>query len=143
VIVASRDESADVRSFELATEDGSPLPPTLPGQNIVVRVKPDPQAPAVTRNYSLCGPPAAPHYRIGVKNEHGRASGFLHQSVRAGDRLEVSAPRGSFTLAPGATPVVMISAGVGVTPMLAMLHQAAATDAETSRPLWWLHAARN
>ena len=101
VIVASREESADVRSFEFAAEDGLPLPPALPGQYILVRVQPNPDAPAVTRNYSLCGPPGNPNYRIGVKNEHGLASGFLHQSVRAGSRVEVGAPRGSFTLADG------------------------------------------
>ena len=99
VIVASREESADVRSFEFAAKDGLPLPPALPGQYIVVRVRPNPDAPAVTRNYSLCGPPESPNYRIGVKNEHGLASGFLHQSVRAGSHVEVGAPRGSFTLA--------------------------------------------
>lgn len=143
VVVASREESADVRSFELAAEDGSSLPPALPGQFIVVRIRPNPDAPAVTRNYSLCGAPGASTYRIGVKNEHGIASGFLHQSVRAGSRLEISAPRGSFTLAAGATPVVLISAGVGITPMLAMLNAAAATNAVTSRPVWWLHSARD
>ena len=99
VIVASREESADVRSFEFAAEDGLPLPPALPGQYILVRVQPNPDAPAVTRNYSLCGPPGSPNYRIGVKNEHGLASGFLHQNVRAGGHVEVGAPRGSFTLA--------------------------------------------
>jgi ferredoxin-NADP reductase/MOSC domain-containing protein YiiM/ferredoxin len=143
VIVASREESADVRSFEFAAEDGSPLPPALPGQYILVRVQPNPDAPAVTRNYSLCGPPGNPKYRIGVKNEHGLASGFLHQSVRAGSRVEVGAPRGSFTLADGVTQVVLISAGVGVTPMLAMLHAAAAMDAVTPRQVWWLHSARD
>jgi ferredoxin-NADP reductase/ferredoxin len=84
-----------------------------------------------------------PNYQIGVKNERGLASGFLHQSVRAGSRLEISAPRGSFTLAAGASPVVLISAGVGVTPMLAMLHAAAAPNAGASRPVWWLHSARD
>jgi ferredoxin-NADP reductase/MOSC domain-containing protein YiiM len=143
VVVASREESTDVRSFEFAAEDGSPLPPALPGQYIMVRVRPSPDAPAVTRSYSLCGPPGIPNYRIGVKNERGLASGFLHQSVREGTRLEISAPRGSFTLAAGATPVVLISAGVGVTPMLAMLHGAAATKAGASRPVWWLHSARD
>jgi ferredoxin-NADP reductase/MOSC domain-containing protein YiiM len=143
VIVASREESADVRSFEVAAEDGVPLPPALPGQHIVVRVRPNPDSPAVTRSYSLCGSPATPNYRIGVKNEHGLASDFLHRTVRAGSRLEVSAPRGSFTLAAGATPVVLISAGVGVTPMLAMLHGAAAMNAVAPRPVWWLHAARD
>jgi ferredoxin-NADP reductase/MOSC domain-containing protein YiiM/ferredoxin len=139
VIVALREESADVRSFEIATEDGSPLPPALPGQYIVVRIQRNPNGPAVTRNYSLCSPPGNPNYRIGVKNEHGLASGFLHQSV-PGRRLEISAPRGSFTLAAGATPVVLISAGIGVTPMLAMLHAAAAA---TPRQVWWLHSARD
>ena len=139
VVVASREESADVRSFELAAEDGLPLPPALPGQYILVRVQPNPKGPAVTRNYSLCGPSGTPNYRIGVKNEHGLASGFLHQSVRAGSHVEIGAPRGSFTLAEGVTPVVLISAGVGVTPMLAMLHAAAATQ----RQVWWLHAARD
>ena len=143
VVVASREESADVRSFDFAAEDDQPLPPALPGQHIMVRVRPNPDAPAVTRSYSLCGPPGTPNYRIAVKNEHGVASGFLHQSVRAGSRLEVSAPRGSFTLAAGATPVVLISAGVGVTPMLAMLHGAVATNTGASRPVWWLHSARD
>src|SRR6516164_9551662 len=132
VVAASREESADVRSFEFAAEDGSSLPPALPGQHIMVRMRPSPNGPAVTRNYSLCGSTGTPNYRIAVKNERGLASGFLHQSVRAGNRLEITAPRGSFTLAAGATPVVLISAGVGVTPMLAMLHSAAVTPAVPS-----------
>ena len=143
VVVASRVESADVRSFEFAAEDGSSLPPARPGQSIMVRLRPGPDARTVTRSYSLCGPPAAPVYRIGVKNEHGLASSFLHQNVRAGSRVEISAPRGSFTLAAGATPLVLISAGVGVTPMLAMLHDAVAANALASRPVWWLHSARD
>jgi ferredoxin-NADP reductase/MOSC domain-containing protein YiiM len=143
VVLASREESADVRSFEFAAEAGSPLPPALPGQYVMVRVKPGPNAPVVTRSYSLCGPPGSPNYRIAVKNERGLESSFLHQSIRAGSRLEVTAARGSFTLAAGATPVVFISAGVGVTPLLAMLHGAAATSAGASRPVWWLHSARD
>jgi ferredoxin-NADP reductase/MOSC domain-containing protein YiiM len=141
VVVASHEESADVRSFEFAAEDGSPLPPALPGQYLMVRIKPNPDAPSVTRSYSLCSSPGTHTYRIGVKNEPGLASSFLHQSVRASSRLEISAPRGSFTLVAGVTPVVLISAGVGVTPMLAMLH--AAADTGTSRQIWWLHAARD
>ena len=140
-VVASRAESAAVRSFELAAEDGSPLPPARPGQYILVRVQPGPEAATVTRSYSLCGPPGAPTYRIGVKNEHGLASGFLHQNVRAGDRVAISAPRGAFTLGAGTTPVVLVSAGVGVTPVLAMLH--AAAEGGAARPVWWLHAARD
>jgi MOSC domain-containing protein YiiM/ferredoxin-NADP reductase/ferredoxin len=143
VTVATHKESADVRSFAFAAEDGLPLPAALPGQYILVRVQPTPDSPTVTRNYSLCGPPGSPNYRIGVKNEHGLASAFLHQTIRAGSCVEVGAPRGAFTLVDGLTPVVLISAGVGVTPILAMLHTASATDAVTLRPVWWLHAARD
>jgi ferredoxin-NADP reductase/MOSC domain-containing protein YiiM/ferredoxin len=143
MVVASREESADVRSFEFSNEDASPLPPARPGQYIMVRMRPDPDAAAVTRSYSLCGPPGTSTYRIGVKNERGVASGFLHQRVRVGTPLEISAPRGSFTLSAGTTPIVLISAGVGVTPMLAMLHDVVATKAAVSRPVWWLHSARD
>ena len=143
VVVASREESADVRSFELAASDGSLLPPALPGQYIMVRMRPSPGSPAVTRNYSLSGPPSSAAYRIGVKNAGGLASGFLHQSVRPGSRLEISAPRGSFVLAAGATAIVLMSAGVGVTPLLAMLHSAVAARATAPRPVWWLHSARD
>ena len=72
VVVASREESADVRSFEFAAEHGSPLPPALPGQHIMVRMRPGPDAPAVTRNYSLCGPPGTP--TIGLPSRTSVAS---------------------------------------------------------------------
>jgi ferredoxin-NADP reductase/ferredoxin len=79
-------------------------------------------------------------YRISVKRE-GAASRFLHEHVQVGDVLDVAAPRGSFVLRDDARPVVLISAGVGATPVLAMLH-ALARD-HTTRPVWWLHGARN
>jgi ferredoxin-NADP reductase/MOSC domain-containing protein YiiM/ferredoxin len=142
VLAVSR-ESIDVRSFELGAEDGTPLPRPLPGQHVVVRLRPDPAHPAVVRNYSLCGPAEAATYRIAVKNEGGPASGFLHERIQAGDSLEISAPRGSFTLVPGTAPLVLLSAGVGVTPMLAMLYAATAADAPAPREVWWLHAARD
>lgn len=141
-IVAASRESADVRSFELGSGDGRPLPPSLPGQHVVVRVRPDPDAPPVARNYSLCGAPDAGTYRIAVKNEGGRASGFLHAHVEVGDSLEVSAPRGAFTLVMGTRPLVLVSAGVGITPMLGMLYGVTAADA-ASRDIWWLHGARD
>src|SRR5262249_54868823 len=99
-VVSSLEESIDVRSFELAALDGSPLPSPLPGQHIVVRVRPSLDSPPVVRNYSLCGSPTAGTYTIAVKNEGGAGSGFLHERIRAGAVLEVSSPRGSFTLAP-------------------------------------------
>src|SRR5262249_24599032 len=68
-------------------------------------------------------------------------SRWLHTRVRVGDTLDVAAPRGSFTLRDGETPVLLLSAGIGVTPVLAMLHVLAA--ARTTRPVWWLHGARD
>jgi ferredoxin-NADP reductase len=80
---------------------------------------------AVARNYSLCGEPKSGTYVIVVKNEGGLASAFLHERVRKGDFLEVSAPRGSFTLVYSAKPIVLLSAGIGITPLLAMLRSMA------------------
>ena len=93
------------------------------------------------RSYSLSGPPGAPGYRISVKREEGGVgSQFVHTRVRVGDLLDAAAPRGTFTLRPGEAPVLLISAGVGATPVLAMLHALAA--ARSTRDVWWLHSAR-
>ena len=79
------------------------------------------------RNYSLSGPPGADDYRITVKLEHdGAASGYLHDRLAVGDRLEIAAPRGTFILDRTDAPVLLISAGIGATPVLAMLHALAA-----------------
>jgi len=135
-------ESRTVLSLSLAPLDTNPLATALPGQFIVLRLRPDPAAPPLLRSYSLSSPPGAEHYRISVKQEeHGAASGYLCNRVRIGDALEVSAPRGAFTLTSGSAPVVLLSAGIGVTPVLAMLHALAA--AGSTREVWWLHGARN
>ena len=94
------------------------------------------------RSYSLSGAPGTGAYRVSVKREqHGAASQFIHDHVRAGDLLEVAAPRGTFILRPGTAPVLLISAGVGATPVLAMLHALAASG--SAREIWWLHGARS
>jgi ferredoxin-NADP reductase/MOSC domain-containing protein YiiM len=142
-VVATHRESQEVRSFELAAQDGSPLPCWLAGQYIIVKLRPAGDRPAVARNYSLCGSPDAGTYRIGVKNEGGGVSAFLHEHVQVEDILEISAPRGAFALSAGTTPIVLLSAGVGVTPLLAMLHAAAANDRASPRDVWWIHTARN
>jgi ferredoxin-NADP reductase len=86
--------------------------------------------------------PSSDSYRVSVKRElHGAASEYLHRRLRVGDVIEVGAPRGSFVLRAGDRPVVLISAGVGATPVLAMLHVLA--SAGSSRPVWWVHSARN
>jgi ferredoxin-NADP reductase len=99
-------------------------------------------APPVLRSYSLSDLPGSEHYRVSIKlEEKGLASTYLGTRIKVGSNLEVSAPRGSFTLRSDGEPVVLLSAGVGATPVLAMLHALAAE--KSSRPVWWLHGARN
>ena len=98
--------------------------------------------PPLVRSYSLSGSSTDPHYRISVKIEpHGAAGRFLHTAVDVGDHIKVAAPRGKFTLDEGTSAVTLVSAGIGVTPLLAILH--ALHDTNSTRDIWWLHAARN
>ena len=130
-------ESADVRSFELEPADGEPLPVHAAGVAITLRL------PGALRSYSLSAVHDPARYRISVKRlGGGAASAYLHERVAAGDVLELGAPRGSFTLDPaGDGPVALVSAGVGITPLLAMLGSLARAGSE--RPVWWLHGARD
>jgi ferredoxin-NADP reductase len=129
-------------SIELEPADGLPLVAALGGQFVVLRLRPTPGAPPVLRSYSLSGAPSLERYRVSVKREpHGVASAYLCDHAREGDFVEVSAPRGAFTLREGEGPVVLLSAGVGATPVLAMLHVLAA-EAST-RDVWWVFGARN
>jgi ferredoxin-NADP reductase/MOSC domain-containing protein YiiM/ferredoxin len=135
-------ESGSVKSLALLPADDRPLVSALPGQFIVLRLQPEPEGPAVLRNYSLSDLPATDHYRVSVKREvNGVAGTYLHSQIRVGDLVDVAAPRGSFTLKPGDNPVVLLSAGVGATPVLAMLH--ALAHEASPREVWWLFGARN
>ena len=137
-------ESADVVSISLSVEPtpGRELTMPLPGQFIVLRLRPAVSGPPLFRSYSLSGSPARDHFRLSVKLEPGGAAGtYLQGRVRAGDLLDASEPRGSFVLAPGDGPVVLASAGIGATPVLAMLHSPA--EAASPRSVWWLHGARS
>jgi len=137
-----RKESDSVTSFVLAPVNGQPLPTSPAGQFIVLRLLVDPDKAPILRSYSLSDVPAPDHFRITVKSEsNGVGSSFLCNHVREGDALDVSAPRGSFTLHPGANPVVLLSAGVGATPVMSMLHALAAEKSE--REIWWIYGARN
>ncbi len=141
-VVGIDHESESVISVRLVPTDGKPATPAEPGQFLTVRLHPEPGAAPLLRTYSLSGLPDDKSYRISVKREpHGVASGYLHTRLRAGDMIEAGAPRGSFVLRPGDRPVVLISAGVGATPVLAMLHVLAAE--RPTRQVWWLHGARN
>jgi ferredoxin-NADP reductase/MOSC domain-containing protein YiiM len=140
-------ESASVVSLSFEEPDLSPLPAALPGQFLVLRLRIKPDLPPVLRNYSMSGAPGSNTYRVSVKHEpNGVASSFLHNHVAAGDALDVSAPRGAFTLKTGDGPVVLLSAGIGATPVLAMLYalrSAASSRPPSSREVWWLYGARN
>jgi ferredoxin-NADP reductase/MOSC domain-containing protein YiiM/ferredoxin len=141
-VTAIHNESADVLSLTMQGPDGQPLPPALPGQYVVLRLQPDTGATPLFRSYSLSGPLSTVRYRISVKIEpYGAAGTWLREHLRVGDALDVSSPRGSFILQSGERPVVLLSAGIGVTPVLAMLHALAA--ARSTRQVLWLHAARD
>jgi ferredoxin-NADP reductase/MOSC domain-containing protein YiiM len=134
-------ESGNVTSLILEPTDGQPIAVALPGQFVVLGLGPA-SAPALMRSYSLSGEPGARSYRVSIKREtHGAASAYVDDELHVGDIVQASAARGSFTLRPGDTPVVLLSAGIGVTPVLAMLH-ALAAEAST-REIWWLYGTRN
>ena len=128
-------------SLVLEPTDELPLAAALPGQFVVLRVTLAPDTPALTRSYSLSGKPGDRRYRVSVKREpHGAVGAYIAEKVRIGDILKVSAPRGNFTLASGDGAVVFLSAGVGVTPVMAMLHALAAES--SPREVWWLYGAQ-
>jgi ferredoxin-NADP reductase/MOSC domain-containing protein YiiM len=134
-------ESDNVVSILLQSADGRPLVAALPGQHVVLRMGGG-SANELMRSYSLSGPSDAVQYRISVKVEAGgAASRYLAEELKLGDLVDVSAARGEFTLRSGEGPVILLSAGIGITPLLAMLHDLVASGSK--RDIWWLHGARN
>jgi len=141
-VTAMDRESNSVISVYLADPGEAPVPAAQPGQFLTLRLRPGAGAQPLLRSYSLSGEPGADSYRISVKREpHGLGSQFIHARMRPGDSVEAAAPRGTFVLRGGDGPVLLISAGVGATPVLAMLHALAAEGSD--REIWWLHGARN
>ena len=142
-VAAASQESSSVRSFLLEPADGQALPEFVPGQFLALKLRPPDAPTALLRSYSLAAPADQRAYRIAVKREAGgRGSAFLHDRVAVGDVLELGAPRGDFMLDLDETgPVALLSAGVGVTPVLAML--GALARAGSPRPVWWIHGARS
>jgi ferredoxin-NADP reductase/MOSC domain-containing protein YiiM len=135
-------ESDSVTSFVLAPIDGRSLPVFQAGQFVVLRLLVTPDKPPVFRSYSLSDLPGPDHLRISVKRElNGIGSSFLNDRIQQGDVLDVSAARGSFTLRSGDNPVVLLSAGVGATPVMSILHALAAE--RSHRETWWIYGARN
>lgn len=145
-VIRREHESKWITSFYLKPVDGKPLPTFKPGQYITVRI-PTPDGSTTMRNYSLSGSPEWDHYRISVKREvprhadtpEGYVSSYLHTKLAVGDSIEVRAPAGDFFLQdhPAETPVLFLSGGVGITPLLSMLHSA------DKNPVTFLHGAIN
>jgi ferredoxin-NADP reductase len=141
-VAAIDQESADVLSLSMRHPAGQPLQQALPGQYVVLRLRLPGGSPPLFRSYSLSGPLSTERYRISVKIEPDGAAGtYLREHVRVGDIIDASSPRGSFILQSGERPVVLLSAGIGATPVLAMLYALAA--AGSTRQIFWLHAARD
>jgi hypothetical protein len=135
-------ESEDVTSFVFEDRDGRPLPAFEAGQHLPIELAVPGHVSRVSRSYSLSSGPCDDRYRISVKREpRGAASRQLHDAVEAGDLLFAGAPAGDFVLRSGTRPVVLLSAGVGVTPMVGMLRALART--EDPRPIAFIHGARD
>ncbi|WP_217139789.1 globin domain-containing protein [Streptomyces sp. AC627_RSS907] len=144
-VVERREESLDAVSFVLRPADGGPAGPFRPGQYVSVQSQ-LPDGSRQIRQYSLSAAPGRSDWRITVKRVHGEGqpdgevSSWLHAHTRVGDVLTVSAPFGDLALAQGDGPLLLASAGIGVTPVLAMLDHLAATGA--TRPVTVVHADR-
>lgn len=139
------DESATIRSFHLLPDDGAGLLPHLAGQHLPIRVQlPGSDKPQM-RTYTLSVAPSDGFYRISVKHD-GAVSNYLHQHLAVGDTLEVRAPAGDFTIDANQTrPAVLLAAGVGITPMLAMLRHLVYEGQRKQRmqPVYLFQSARS
>jgi ferredoxin-NADP reductase/predicted pyridoxine 5'-phosphate oxidase superfamily flavin-nucleotide-binding protein len=143
-IAAVREETPMIRSFYFESTDGSPLPAYEPGQYLPIRVPVDGLDKPLTRTYTLSDASNRRQYRITVKRD-GVGSGWLHERFAAGMQVEAMTPRGAFTYdLASPRPAVFISAGIGITPMITMLHHAIAARELHSppRPLHFFHGAR-
>ncbi|MGC4049762.1 MAG: MOSC and FAD-binding oxidoreductase domain-containing protein [Paludibaculum sp.] len=134
--------SADSLSVTMQSQDGQTLAEAQAGQYVVLRIPAGNGNSQLFRSYSLSGPPSTERYRITVKIEpKGAAGPWIRDHLRVGDSLDVSSPRGSFCLQNGDGPIVLLSAGIGATPVLAMLHALAA--AGSRRQVVWLQTVRD
>ncbi|MEM8813803.1 MAG: pyridoxamine 5'-phosphate oxidase family protein [Pseudomonadota bacterium] len=135
-------EAEGITSFYLSSKDGRPLPTFEAGQHLPIELEVPGQTGKVRRSYSLSGSPGAEGYRLSIKREpDGIASRHMHDVVKEGDVIDARRPSGDFVVTCNQCPLVLASAGIGLTPMLSMLH-ATAGDSD-DRPIWFVHGARN
>ena len=136
-------ETSEVTSIVLESADDASLPAALPGQYLVLRLHPDNASPPLVRSYSISGDSTAGTYRISVKRDTGPGSRYVADATQTGEIFETSAPRGDFVLQSGTRAVVLLSAGIGATPVLSMLHALASAGSNSPRQVWWIHGTRN
>jgi ferredoxin-NADP reductase/MOSC domain-containing protein YiiM/ferredoxin len=141
-VIQVHQETGEVTSIILASPDGLPLPEAIPGQYLVLRLGKDEARNPIIRSYSISGESNSGTYRISVKRGVGRGSQQLVDRTRVGDLIESSAARGDFVLRSSTRPIVFISAGIGVTPLLSMLHRISKNYPENPRTVWWIHGTR-
>jgi uncharacterized protein len=135
-------ESEDVTSFVFEARDGGPLPGFEAGQHLPIELAIPGLGEPVRRTYSLSGSPRGERYRISVKREpRGLASRYLHDHVEPGAIIDSRRPAGDFVMSCDTCPIVLVSAGIGVTPMVSMLHALAAEGG--ARPVTFVHGARD
>ncbi len=142
-LIEKKPESEDITSFIFAARDGAPLPIFEAGQYLPIELAVPGIGGPVSRTYSLSGPPGTDRYRISVKRESlGIASRHLHDELNVGAIIDARRPSGEDLMLPCIQcPVVLISAGVGITPMMSLLHALAEEGGE--RPVWFIHGARD
>ena len=149
-------ESSLITSFYLVPEDGKPLPLHKPGQYISLHMEIPEMGHLQPRQYSLSEAPRSDYYRLSIKKELGREPGIpglisnrLHERYNEGDIIELTHPTGEFFVDPEApahnkdstAPLALISAGVGVTPMVSILNHTVASGSK--RPVAWVHGAHS
>ena len=143
-VVDVREETPSARSFYLQSVDGAALPHFEPGQFLPIRLHVPGLATPLIRTYTLSDADHGRHYRITVKRE-GAASVSLHERIKSGMEIEAKVPGGAFTLERGnRRPVVLLSAGIGITPMIAMLNSLLADSKGQAQPehIYFIHGAR-
>lgn len=142
-VVDKKPESNEITSFYLAAGDGGALPKYRAGQHLPIEIQIPGQNGLTKRSYSLSGDPARQNeYRLTIKREElGLASRFMHDAVDVGSMIYASRPSGTFVIPDDHSPLVLISAGVGITPMVSMLHDALARNEK--RSIWFVHGTQN
>ncbi|WP_424767103.1 NO-inducible flavohemoprotein [Paenibacillus sp. sgz302251] len=141
-------ETEEVSSLYLKSEDGKPIAAYQAGQYLTIKADIPGEQYTHIRHYSLSEAPGRDYYRISVKREQasgndleGVVSNYLHEQVKVGDTLQFSAPAGDFTLSSTDRPVVFISGGIGITPLLSMLNTIA--NKQPQRRVAFVHATTN